>query len=148
MLVSVTRLHLRSLTALLPFLRDNERAVSQLLEAPGFVCGKLLVAGARTYWTITLWRDEASMRAYRSTGAHNQAMAKLAGWCDEASVVHWTQDETELPSWSTAHQRMIAAGRPSRVNHPSARHSSGVIPAPRVLIQRPLAFKNAAVRGA
>ena len=141
MLVSVTRLHLRGLGALLPFLRDNERAASQILTSPGFVKGKLLVAGPRTYWTVTVWRDEASMRAYRGGGAHGEVMKKLAGWCDEASVVHWTQESADLPTWKIAHERMSREGRPSRVDLPSADHCNGIIAPPRVWMERPLASK-------
>ena len=139
MLVSVTRLHLRSILFLPRFLSRNEQAVRQILRSPGFVRGKLLVAGPLTYWTMTLWRDEASMRAYRGSGAHGGVMPELPRWCDEGSVVHWTQAGGELPTWKQAHERMAASGRMSRVDKPSPRQQSGVIAPPRVLVERPLA---------
>jgi hypothetical protein len=45
---------------------------------------------------------------------------RILHWCDEAALVHWYQESPELPDWREAHRRMIAEGRPSKVNHPSA----------------------------
>ena len=50
---------------------------------------------------------------------HGPAMRKLLEWCDEAALVHWTQEDEELPTWTEAHRRMLREGRPSKVNHPS-----------------------------
>ncbi len=63
------------------------------------------------------------MRSYMSTGSHKQAMPHLMYWCDEASGVHWTQEEEALPSWSEADRRMRTEGRASKVNHPSPNHA-------------------------
>ena len=46
--------------------------------------------------------DEAAMRAYMTSGFHSRVMPKLFRWCDEASVVHWTQDSDDAPDWLTA----------------------------------------------
>ena len=70
----------------------------------------------------TAWQDEAAMRAFMMAMPHRGAMGKLAGWCDEASVVHWTQDTTGLPDWQEAHRRMATEGRRSRVRRPSEAH--------------------------
>jgi hypothetical protein len=51
-------------------------------------------------------------------------------WCDEASVVHWTQESNELPSWVEAHARMQRDGRRSKVNHPTPAHTAYEIPMP------------------
>ena len=69
------------------------------------------------------------MRQYRGTDAHLRAMPKLLHWCDEASVVHWTQDSPELPDGATALNRMIADGRLSKVRHPSPEHVAKTIAA-------------------
>jgi hypothetical protein len=57
-------------------------------------------------------------------------MPKLLNWCDEAAVVHWTQETLDLPTWQDAHQRMVASGRASKVNHPSPAQTSNQFPAP------------------
>ena len=79
----------------------------------------------------TAWQDEAAMRAFMMAMPHRGAMGKLAGWCDEAAVVHWTQDTTGLPDWQEAHRRMATEGRRSRVRHPSEAHQDFRIPPPR-----------------
>ena len=83
-----------------------------------------------TFWTMTLWKDEADMRAYRNIGAHKKAMPKLQHWCNEASLVHWQQDSEEFPTWFDAHQRLMKEGRLSKVKYPSSQHSLEQIPAP------------------
>jgi hypothetical protein len=82
------------------------------------------------FWTVTAWENESAMNSYRIAGAHRQAMPKLLKWCDEAAVAHWSQDSAELPSWPEAHRRMVAEGRLSKVNHPSAVQLAKQIPAP------------------
>jgi len=62
------------------------------------------------------------MKAYMLSGAHRRAMRRLLDWCDEAAVVHWTQESAQPPDWLEAHQRMQATGRASKVNHPSEDH--------------------------
>lgn len=72
------------------------------------------------------------MKSFMESGAHRTIMPKLLEWCDEASVVHWTQDSTQEPTWEEAHQRMQRDGRPSKVNHPSEAHRRFDLPAPSV----------------
>lgn len=142
MQVSLTRLRIRSLPAWLQFVRKNEGAVRQVLTSPGFVRGKVMIDGFRTFWTVSVWRDEHSMRAYRGSGVHGAVMGNLPRWCDEASVAHWTQDNDELPDWREAHRRMCAEGRASRVDHPTVDHQNRRIRPPRVFVQRLLAPRS------
>jgi hypothetical protein len=121
-LVSVTRLRIRSPWYLPAFFFHTLRAIRQARAARGNKAVQLLPDARRTFWTCTLWTDLEAMRAYVSAGAHRTSMRRLAHWCDEASVVHWVQDSTELPDWNTAHRRMQQEGRPSKVGHPSAAH--------------------------
>jgi hypothetical protein len=71
------------------------------------------------------------MNTYRTDGAHRRAMPKLLNWCNEAAVVHWIQESSEIPLWQEAHQRMAEQGKPSKVNHPSSVQLSNHIPAPK-----------------
>jgi hypothetical protein len=82
------------------------------------------------FWTLTAWEGDAAMNAYRTQGAHRDAMPKLLDWCDEASVVHWLQESRELPSWQEAHRRLMQEGRPSKVKYPSTAHLAHEIPTP------------------
>lgn len=107
------------------------RSSAQVRRAPGFITGSLLADRERTFWTMTLWRDQADMRLYMTGGAHLKAMPRLGGWCDEASVVHWRQTSDIAPDWPEADRRMRNDGRPSRVRHPGAAHRDLAYRAPR-----------------
>lgn len=127
-LVSVTRLRIARARHLLPFYVDVFRSLRQARRAPGYLSGSLLRDRDRAFWTLTLWEDEASMRAYRNAGAHKDAMPKLFEWCDEASVTHWEQAGRELPSWEEAEARMRAQPRWTKLPRPSPRHVAGTLP--------------------
>lgn len=136
MFISITRLRVRRWWILPEFLWRSKRSSAQASKADGFVGGYVLVDRHRTFWTMTGWRNEASMRAYRGSGAHRTVMPKLAKWCDEAVVAHWQSDE--FPTWSEAWQHMSAKGRFTPVNHPSDGQKAKRIAEPRTepLIQQ------------
>ncbi len=121
-LVSVTRLRVRSWRFLPSFLVTALRSARQAKRAPGNLAVALLREANHTFWTRTAWTDEAAMKAFMLAGPHRGAMKRLLDWCDEASVVHWSQESTEMPSWDEAYRRMQEKGRPSKVNFPSADH--------------------------
>ena len=123
MFVSLTRLRLRSIRFLPAFAFHAIRSERQVKRAPGFLTSALLPDRSWTFWTMTGWESEASMRAYMTSGAHKQAMPHLMKWCDEASVAHWTQPEAQLVSWTEADRRMRTTGRTSKVRHPSPQHA-------------------------
>jgi hypothetical protein len=129
--VSITRLRIRSLWFMPQFLVHTMRTGQQTKHADGFLDGSLLADRKRTYWTVTLWRDQGAMRAYMTGGAHLRAMPKLLDWCDEASVVHWTQDDPIAPDWLEADRRMRMEGRPSKVRNPSPNHRNLTYDPPR-----------------
>jgi heme-degrading monooxygenase HmoA len=129
--VSVTRLRVRSLFYLPQFIVQALKSSRQAQRSPGFLGGRLLREARNAFWTLTVWQDATAMDAYRTQGSHRSVMPKLLDWCDEASVVHWTQETPELPAWNEAYQRMAQEGRPSKVLHPSAAHLAHQIPAPR-----------------
>ena len=128
--ISVTRLRVRSFGYLPQFVWETLKAMRQAEHSPGFLGGKLLRNAKNAFWTLTAWTDEAAMNAYRTGGAHRGVMPKLLNWCDEAAVVHWTQESLALPSWQMAHQHMLTQGKPSKVNHPSPAQVRNQIPVP------------------
>jgi hypothetical protein len=130
-LISVTRLRIRSARFLPGFFVYAFRSTRQARRTPGNLGAAVFNDSLHTFWTKTAWQDEAAMRAFMRSGPHTLAMPKLAHWCDEASVVHWSQDTAELPAWPEAHRRMQAEGRPSRVRHPSPAHEAFRIAPPR-----------------
>ena len=131
--ISVTRLRVRSWRFLPMFYVRSYQAARQAVAAEGNLAVALLPDRNNAFWTATGWTSEAAMKAYIIAGAHGPVMRKLLHWCDEAAVVHWSQDDgTVLPSWQDAHARLRREGRPSKVNHPSPSQLAFEIPEPRV----------------
>lgn len=122
--VSITRLRIRSVRFLPGFLIYTLRSLSQVKRASGFKGGSLLADRSWTFWTMTIWDSQESMRGYMTTGPHRAAMPRLLDWCDEASVVHWSQMEADVPSWTEADRRMRESGRASKVRNPGDQHAS------------------------
>jgi hypothetical protein len=120
------------------------KSQKQVQTAKGFRGGSLLPDRQWTFWTLTVWDSEADMRAYMTAGDHLRAMPKLVDWCDEASVVHWTQPEDALPSWQVASDRMRRDGRPSKIRHPAASHGAMAFAEPRTTTAAPIAVRRPA----
>jgi len=102
-------------------MRANEASVKVLIKTPGFIAGKELTDKGLTFWTLTIWEDEASMKAFRNSEPHRKAMQGLPHWCNEASYAHWMQEEQQLPDWDTVYKKMIEEGKITKVRKPSAR---------------------------
>lgn len=117
--VSLTRLRIRSFRFVPLFALHSWRSLRQIRKARGFQAGATLADRNWTFWTMTAWDSEESMRQFMISGSHKAAMPHLVGWCDEASVAHWTQQESSIPSWPEAGRRMRESGRPSKVKYPS-----------------------------
>jgi hypothetical protein len=130
--ISITRLRVRSIRFLPFFVLYTYRSLRQVKTSSGFQCGGLLADRSWTFWTMTAWDNQESMRRFMTTGSHGAAMPRLLNWCDEASVVHWEQAEADLPSWTKADQRMRASGRVSKVRNPSPRQATLTYRTPRV----------------
>ena len=122
--VSLTRLRIRSIRFLPLFTVHTFRSLTQVKKAAGFQTGALLLDRSWTFWTMTVWDTQGSMRQYMSTGSHKQAMPHLLDWCDEASVAHWEQEGNALPSWAEGDKRMRSEGRASKVRNPSPQHAT------------------------
>jgi hypothetical protein len=122
--ISLTRLRVRSIRFMPFFAIHTVQSLRQIKKAPGFLTGSLLPDRNWTYWTMTAWDTPESMRLFMTTGSHKRAMPHLMHWCDEASVAHWEQEETTLPSWEEADRRMRETGRPSKLNNPSPSHAT------------------------
>jgi hypothetical protein len=129
-LISITRLRIRRWWFLPQFVFESLRSSKQAARADGNIHVALLRDRHLTFWTATSWTDEAAMKAFMHARPHGPVMRKLLEWCDEASLVHWTQDGGELPAWDEAHRRLEQQGRASKVHHPSAAHTALKYPPP------------------
>ena len=136
--IGVTRLRVRSIR-FLPFFAINAvRSLRQARNARGFLGGSLLADRTWTFWTMTAWDSQESMRRFMTTSPQGAAMPHLPDWCDEASVVHWVEPDETLPSWTEADKRMRESGRPSKVRNPSPQHATLSYKTPRTAGARPI----------
>jgi hypothetical protein len=135
MLASVTRLRVRSVRYIPAFVWETFLAQRQVVHAPGFLGGRLLIDEGRTFWTLTVWETEQTMKAFRGSEPHAKVMPRLVEWCNEASYAHWIANGTAVPSWPEAYEQLVDGGRLSRVAHPSPSHDAQHFAKPRL---RPL----------
>jgi hypothetical protein len=131
-LVSVTRFRLRSIRFLPIFGLHANRTIAQIRKADGFVAGAVQRDADLAFWTLTVWRDENAMRAYAASGAHREAMPRLANWADDASVGHWKQPGSDLPAWPEAVRRLREEGRSLTLRHPVSDHPEQGFAEPRM----------------
>jgi quinol monooxygenase YgiN len=140
--VSITRLRVRSWRYLPAFFVRTLLVLRQTRSAEGNLKVALLKDARNTFWTSTSWSSHEAIKAFMHAPPHGPAMRKLLNWCDEASLVHWTQDGPDLPDWHEAHRRLEAEGRPSKVYHPSAAHTAHKFPPPIVRTTNALRVKT------
>lgn len=139
--VSITRLRVRHWRYLPGFFVQAFRSALQARSANGCLAVSLVNEARNTFWTRTVWESEEAMKAFMLSGVHRSVMPSLITWCDEASVVRWTQSSAQLPTWEETHRRMQNEGRPSKVAHPSADHLAYKVPPPVVQPSQELRFK-------
>jgi heme-degrading monooxygenase HmoA len=126
-IVSVTRLHLRSVRFFPGFLWYTRRSIWQAKRTPGNLGVRVRKTKGLAFWTLAMWRDNQAIRAFVPASPHREAMQKLPHWCDEAAFADWEQDTADLPSWETAREKLAATGRLVDVLHPSEQHKAGLI---------------------
>src|SRR5260370_39334708 len=97
MLASVTRLRVRSVKYLLMFVWKTFLAQRQVVRAPGFFGGTLLLDGRRTFSTLTVRQSERGMQAFRGATPHPTVMPRLVECRDQASYAHWTATVAAVP---------------------------------------------------
>ena len=126
-IVSVTRLRVRSFRFVLPFIWYALRSTLQAKGSPGNIGVRLRKTKRVAFWTLTLWESDSAMRAFRVAAPHRDAMRKLPYWCDEASYAHWNQDNPVMPSWKEAAEKLSVSGEISKVLYPSPDQKAGHI---------------------
>lgn len=127
MLASITRLRLRSVVYLLPFIIGSRRIARQARHAAGNGDVRLRKTAGMAFWTLTLWESIELMQSFRRSGAHRRSMPKLQRWCDQAAVASCGTQGDDFPDWGEGRQKLLEAGRLSKLLHPSPEHIKGGI---------------------
>lgn len=110
LVVSVTRLRMRRWRDVPAFLRASLRLRRDLAAAPGAVTlGLAAEPFARTFWTLSAWRDEESLKAYVGSPGHAAAMRRFRRLMADADSARWTTDGGR-PSWDEARERLARKG--------------------------------------
>lgn len=100
-------------------MRANEASVKEIKVSKGLLKGKEIIDKKLTFWTVTISENEESMKKFRGSISHRNAIQQLPIWCNEASYHHWTQEDIEFPSWDTISKKLFSEGRLSKVRNPS-----------------------------
>jgi hypothetical protein len=76
--VSITRLRVRSIFYMPLFILHAMRTITQAQKADGVQGVETRFEKNNVVWTKTVWTDEATMKKYRGSGAHQVAMRILS----------------------------------------------------------------------
>ncbi len=80
------------------FLRDTLRIRTQLRSAPGLVgYGLLAELGRRTFWTVSVWEDEASLRTFAAAEPHRSITRRVPGRMGQSVFHSFEVSGADLP---------------------------------------------------
>ncbi len=126
-IVSVTRGRVRSIRFVLPFFRCSLLRWWQARKAAGNSGVRLRKTRGLRFWTLTIWENEDSLKAYRDIILRGKVVQRARHWFDENSAAHWEQKDMEMPSWEDAAYLLKERGHLSEVNYPSETQKRGLI---------------------
>jgi quinol monooxygenase YgiN len=103
-LVLLSFLPLRRFSRVPWFLLHTLRIARQLAAARGLVGYSLNAEPlAKRFWTLSVWEDDAALRAFAGTPPHAQAMRVMAPHMRPTAFVRWTLTGSALPpTWADA----------------------------------------------
>ena len=126
----ITRLRLKDVQFRDPFLEAAAEVFNQASQSRGNLQVEVLPDANDVYWTRTSWSDRDAMVAFMTSQPHRGAMRYISEWCDEATYVEWTQEDSAFPEWRLAYDRLVEGGRVTPLPHPSDSHATRSFPPP------------------
>lgn len=110
MLVTITSIELKSPFKFFPL---SIYALNILNQLNATNCKDFKKQGIwTTHYTMTLWENEADMKAFARSGAHQEAMQKGANIAKEIKTL--TIESDQLPNWKDAKAALKKDGRVMR----------------------------------
>jgi hypothetical protein len=109
-LVMASHLPLKRITATVRFFRAVSAVRKQLATAEGLI-GYTLRAKplARDYWTLSVWKDDTTLRQFMRTPPHVQVMTSLKPFMGPTKFVTWTVSAADgRPSMAAALEHLAA----------------------------------------
>jgi hypothetical protein len=107
-----SRLPLRAYRSIPRFLRDTLRIRRQLATTSGLV-GYTLRADLmrKTFWTFSVWTDEASLRAFAAADPHREITRGLRARMGQSRFEFFSVRGADLPpKWGDIEMRVHGAG--------------------------------------
>jgi hypothetical protein len=107
-LALISYLPLKHFRAIPNFLRFTSEIRRQLRTASGLI-GYSLDARpfARTFWTLSVWRDQQSLTDFVNQAPHNRIMQKLAPHLGKSQFAQWQVEAGGIPlDWRSAKARI------------------------------------------
>jgi hypothetical protein len=103
-----SRLPLKHYRSIPGFLRDTLQIRKQLARTDGLVGYSLDAQLTRkTFWTLSVWTDEPSLRAFASTNPHRAIVERLRPLMNTTRFEFFTVSGDEVPlAWSAAKERL------------------------------------------
>jgi len=114
--IVATRLELARLRHIPRFLRWSMSVRRQLLRSDGALgVGLYALPWKRTYYTVSAWRDEPSIRRFTQASPHLEIMARFPEVSPDGGIFRrWTVDAGSLPpKWSETIARLDSQPAPS-----------------------------------
>lgn len=135
--LTVTRLRLRWTRPLVlaRFLRLSLQNARAARSSRGFITGALWVDARLTFWTVTLWQSEASMRDYARGPVHIKAIQHLREQQNaytEAAFASGPSPIPQLPTKAESHAFLTAQAMFYDLPNPSADHAARRVQPPDV----------------
>jgi heme-degrading monooxygenase HmoA len=92
------------------------RVRRQLARSPGLVgYGLLAQLRAKTFWTVSVWEDDASLRAFAAGEPHRSIMRRVPGRMGASTFHPFEVTGAELPlAWPDVVARCSSPATPGR----------------------------------
>ena len=107
-LALISYLPLKHFRAIPKFFRFTFEIQRQLRTSSGLI-GYSLEARpfARKFWTLSVWRDQQSLREFVAAMPHSKVMRDLAPHMDRSQFAQWMVEPHEIPlDWKSAKLRI------------------------------------------
>ena len=104
MLISVTRLELRSFWKIFSFIALSGKAQRQAKKAEGNRSMAVSNRGFRYFYSLTSWDSKERMLDFMNSGAHEIAMKRSRELAKSVKSIHFESDT--VPTWKDAIARL------------------------------------------
>ena len=103
MIISITKIQLKNIWQLLKFMKHAGRLRNQAISADGVIHVDVKAdLGKLTFYTLTAWENESSLREFMLGGYHKEAMKNTKKIAKQAVSTH--HEGNKIPDWQEALQ--------------------------------------------